>query len=78
MSEEVWHPASDPPDADRVVMLRIDCGGLRPSFLIGRYTVFGRYERRMSSRDHWGWWQQWYVSPDWWRELTEGEGRGDE
>jgi hypothetical protein len=42
--------------------------------MLGRYnTIWKRFERRMTSRILWGWWRDWFVLPDGWRELTEEE-----
>lgn len=66
MTEENWNPAGEPPDTDRVVLLRIDhMDG--PSASIFK----GRYERRMSSREHGGSWRDRIVCPSWWKELPE-------
>jgi hypothetical protein len=74
MSEHIWHPASEPPDTDRLVMFRFDYDGTTPSYMLGRYnTIWKRFERRMTSRILWGWWRDWFVLPDGWRELTEEE-----
>jgi len=71
---DIWHPASEPPDTDRVVMLRYDNDNTTPSYEIGRYnTTWQRFERRMVSGIPWGWWRDWFVLPDGWRELTEEE-----
>ena len=71
---DIWHAASEPPDTDRLVMLRFDCDGTTPSYMLGRYnTTWQRFERRMTSGIPWGYWQNWFVRPDGWRELTEEE-----
>lgn len=81
MAEENWHPASEPPDTDRVVLLRIDHkvvllridhkDGPSASIFKGRYNAYGRYERRMSSREQGGSWRDRIVLPNWWKELPE-------
>ena len=72
LAEENWHPASEPPDTDRVVLLRCDHQyGQSASIFEGRYNAYGRYERRMSSREQGGSWRDRIVSPGWWKELPE-------
>ena len=72
MSKQTWHPASEPPDTDRVVLLRCDHkDGPSASIFIGRYNVCGRFERRINRKIPSGQWQDSFVWPDWWRELTE-------
>ena len=62
MAEENWHPASEPPDTDRVVMLRIDHqAGPSASIFIGRYNAHRRYECRENK----------LLSPHWWKEFPE-------
>ena len=74
MSIKTWYSASEPPDTDRLVMFRFDYDGTTPSYMLGRYnTIWKRFERRLTSDIPWGYWQNWFVSPGWWRELTEEE-----
>ena len=67
MSEQTWHPASEPPDNMRQVMLRFDpegqhdCQGFY-SHVIGAYA---RNEKRLM--------QLRFLHPTHWRELTEEE-----
>lgn len=67
MTANQWHPANDPPDSDRVVILRFGESGQYDCE--GRYhAAYGAYTRRFTSAIHGR-----FVHPTSWREVFTGE-----
>lgn len=67
MTTNPWHPANDPPDSDRVVILRFGESGAYD--VEGRYhAAYGAYTRRYSPAV-----KGWFVHPTAWREVFSGE-----
>ena len=65
MSDNIWHPYTEPPDDTRSVMLRFDPQGNRDC--VGFYSWdFGSYARSETNARRLN-----FVHPTHWQELTE-------